>query len=163
MHFSDHGPIDAESQDKHAVQEKSKGLNLSHDEVAHIRSVLAKAKLEALPLTQDLRSDLERSRVCFQCMKVKFSLFTWAYTCKLCRHSVCSKCITKALIAEDHFKNVPVGALSPSIEMQQKQQQNLLQRKTSLTNSALPSNCNDSNKQQKTSSFWSNFGIDSSK
>ena len=47
--------------------------------------------------------------------------------------------------------------------MQQKQQQNLLQRKTSLTNSALPSNCNDSNKQQKTSSFWSNFGIGSSK
>ena len=71
--------------------------------------------------------------------------------------------ISQALIAEDHFKNVPVGALSPSIEMQQKQQQNLLQRKTSLTNSALQSNCNDSNKQQKTSSFWSNFGIGSSK
>ena len=76
-------------------KEQSKGLNLSHDEVAHIRSVLAKAKLEALPLTQEQRSDLERSRICFLCMKVKFGLFTWAYTCKLCRHSVCSKCITK--------------------------------------------------------------------
>ena len=82
---------------KNAQHEHSKGLNLSHDEVAHIRSVLAKAKLEALPLTQELRSDLERSRVCFQCMKVKFSLFSWAYACKLCRHSICSKCITKVM------------------------------------------------------------------
>ena len=69
----------------------------------------------------------------------------------------------QASLAEDHFRNVPVGALSPSIEMQQKQQQNLLHRKPSLTNTASPSITNLSNKQQRSSSFWNHFGIGGNK
>ena len=67
------------------------------------------------------------------------------------------------MLAEDHFRNVPVGALSPSIEMQQKQQQNLLQRKSSLTNTVLPSITNSSTKQQRSNSFWNHFGIGGNK
>ena len=54
-------------------------------------------------------------------------------------------------IPEDHFRNVPVGALSPSIEMQQKQQQSLLQRTISFPNNTNPP---ATNKQHKSSSFW---------
>ena len=65
-------------------------------------------------------------------------------------------------IPEDHFRNVPVGALSPSIEMQQKQQQSLLQRTSSFPNNTNPqTNLGSTNKQQKTSSFWNHFGIGS--
>ena len=65
-------------------------------------------------------------------------------------------------IPEDHFRNVPVGALSPSIEMQQKQQQSLLQRTISFPNNTNPQiNPGSTSKQQKTSSFWNHFGIGS--
>ena len=63
-------------------------------------------------------------------------------------------------IPDDHFRNVPVGALSPSIEMQQKQQQNLLQRTISFPNNS-PPQTNSNSKQQKSSSFWNHFGIGS--
>ena len=43
--------------------------------------------------------------------------------------------------------------------MQQKQQQNLLQRKASLTNNLSPTSSNLSNKQQRSHSFWNHFGI----
>ena len=63
------------------------------------------------------------------------------------------------LIADDHFRNMPVGALSPSLSMQQKQQQNLLNRKTSITNDPVPTTSNATQKQRKGSSFWNHFGI----
>ena len=64
------------------------------------------------------------------------------------------------MIPDDHFRNVPVGALSPSIQMQQKQQQNLKNnRKSSLTNASSPSTTNLSNKQHRSNSFWNPFGI----
>ena len=70
--------------------------------------------------------------------------------------------ILQVNIPDDHFRNVPVGALSPSIEMQQKQQQNLLQRTTSISNNSTPQS-DSTNKQQKSSSFWNHFGIGGSK
>ena len=42
--------------------------------------------------------------------------------------------------------------------MQQKQQQNLLERKASLTNNLSPTSSNSSNKQ-RSHSFWNHFGI----
>ena len=69
----------------------------------------------------------------------------------------------QAALPADHFRNVPVGALSPSIEMQQKQQQNLLQRKTSLTTTVSPLITNSSTKQQRSNSFWNHFGIGGNK
>ena len=63
------------------------------------------------------------------------------------------------LIPEDHFRNMPVGALSPSLSMQQKQQQNLLNRKTSIANDLVPTTSNSTQKQRKGNSFWNHFGI----
>ena len=64
--------------------------------MSHIRSVLVKAKTEALPLPPELKSDLESGKTCFVCMKVKFGFFfSRPYTCKFCRHYVCSSCIIK--------------------------------------------------------------------
>ena len=63
------------------------------------------------------------------------------------------------LIAEDHFRNMPVGALSPSLSMQQKQQQHLLNRKTSITKDPVPTTSNSTQKQRKGNSFWNHFGI----
>ena len=40
-----------------------KTLNLRLDEVAHIRSVLTKAELEALPIDGNVRHDVERGKV----------------------------------------------------------------------------------------------------
>ena len=67
-------------------------------------------------------------------MKVKFGLFNWSYSCQLCKHAVCSVCLTKVArfsplfffenakkcnhnfqmrIPSEHFSNIPVFALSP--------------------------------------------------
>ena len=43
--------------------------------------------------------------------------------------------------------------------MQQKQQQNLLERKVSLTNNSSSTSSNPSNKQQRSHSFWNHFGM----
>ncbi len=70
-------------------------LDLTLAEVVHIRTVLTKAELEGLTIDAGLREDLERAKVCFLCMKVKFGIFNWSYTCQLCQHAVCSGCLTK--------------------------------------------------------------------
>ena len=72
-----------------------KTLDLTLAEVIHIRSVLTKAELEGLTIDSNLRDDLERGKVCFLCMRVRFGIFTWSYSCQLCRHAVCSGCVTK--------------------------------------------------------------------
>ena len=69
------------------------------------------------------------------------------------------KLLFQMLIADDHFRNMPVGALSPSLSMQQKQQQNLLNRKNSITNDPVPTTSTSTQKQRKGNSFWNHFGI----
>ena len=44
-----------------------KTLDLTLDEVVHIRSVLTKAELEALPLEGELKHDVEKGRVSGRC------------------------------------------------------------------------------------------------
>ena len=39
--------------------------------------------------------DLEKGKICFKCTKVKFNLFNWNYSCRLCQHSFCAGCIEK--------------------------------------------------------------------
>ncbi|CAB4067939.1 dnk [Lepeophtheirus salmonis] len=39
------------------------------DEVAHIRSVLTKAELETLPMDNNIRSNVQRGKVCYVCLK----------------------------------------------------------------------------------------------
>ncbi len=101
--------------------------------MAHIRSALTRAKLESLSLDPDLKSDIQKGKVCFLCMKTKFGLFAWSHKCRLCQQAVCSKCVSKVRfqhdkkeetffkrlffqvkIPEERFDNVPIFALSPN-------------------------------------------------
>lgn len=79
-------------------------------------------------------------QVCFLCLKTRFSIFgQWGVQCKLCQKTVCAKCYTKVRsvfiqptkknfiskfitppspqmrIPTEHFGNVPVILLSPSL------------------------------------------------
>jgi len=91
-------------------------LNLSLEEVAHIRSVLTKAELEALPLDGSMKENVGKGKVCFLCMKTRFGLFSRGQKCDMCKQIVCSKCHTKMNIPTEHFTATPVYALSPCQE-----------------------------------------------
>ncbi|ESO94992.1 hypothetical protein LOTGIDRAFT_117664 [Lottia gigantea] len=89
-------------------------LNLTLEEVTHIRSVLTKAELESLITQPTLYNQVAKSKICFTCKKVKFSLFgEWGTKCKFCKRSVCSKCLRKMNVPTEHFKNIPVHTLCP--------------------------------------------------
>ncbi|XP_018019422.1 protein spire-like [Hyalella azteca] len=89
-------------------------LSLTLEEVVHIRNVLTKADLEALPLDLTIKEDMAKGKICFLCMKVRFSFFGyWAVECRLCKRNVCKKCVSKMRIPAEHFGNIPVLMLSP--------------------------------------------------
>ncbi|KAH1013518.1 hypothetical protein HUJ04_002502 [Dendroctonus ponderosae] len=91
-------------------------LSLTLAEIVHIRTVLTKAEVEALPTEGKVRHDVESRKVCFLCLKTRFGIFgPWGQRCTLCRRTVCSKCYCKMNIPMDHFSSVPVVLLSPSI------------------------------------------------
>lgn len=91
-------------------------LSLTLEEIVHIRSVLTKAELEALPVEGHVKEDVEKRKVCFLCLKTRFGIFgPWGQRCKLCKRTVCAKCCTKMRIPTEHFSNVPVVLLSPSL------------------------------------------------
>lgn len=91
-------------------------LSLTLEEIVHIRSVLTKAELESLPVDGHVKEDAEKRRVCFLCMKTRFSIFgPWGQICKLCKRTVCTKCYSKMRIPTEHFSHVPVVALSPGL------------------------------------------------
>lgn len=81
----------------------------------HIRSVMTKAELEGLPVGIHIKEDVERKKICFLCLRTRFSIFQWGVQCKLCSRTVCSKCYSKMRIPTEHFRNVPVVLLSPSL------------------------------------------------
>ncbi|KAG0717249.1 Protein spire [Chionoecetes opilio] len=89
-------------------------LALTLEEVVHIRNVLTKADLEALPLDLTIKEDMAKGKICFLCMKTRFGFFGPRGTnCRLCRRTVCKKCITKMRIPTEHFSNIPVQMLTP--------------------------------------------------
>lgn len=91
-------------------------LTLSLEEIVHIRSVMTKAELEGLPVDVQIKEDVERRKICFLCLRTRFSLFRqWGVQCKLCQRTVCTKCHTKMRIPTEHFRNVPVMLLSASL------------------------------------------------
>ena len=92
-------------------------LDLSLDEVIHIRSVLTKAELESLPLDGNLKDDVRQGKICFLCMKTRFGFFTWGVRCQLCQQQVCQKCSKKMNIPLDHFSSVHPSS-SSSAEME---------------------------------------------
>eukprot|EP00090_Calanus_glacialis_P001559 TRINITY_DN11131_c0_g1_i2.p1 TRINITY_DN11131_c0_g1~~TRINITY_DN11131_c0_g1_i2.p1 ORF type:complete len:764 (-),score=139.71 TRINITY_DN11131_c0_g1_i2:1070-3361(-) len=88
-------------------------LELTLEEVVHIRSVLTRAELEALPLDNNLKEDVEKGKICFLCMKTRFGMFNWGTRCQMCSQQVCGRCSAKMRIPLDHFSSVPVFALTP--------------------------------------------------
>lgn len=91
-------------------------LSLTLEEIVHIRTVLTKAELEALPVEGHIKSDVENRKVCFLCLKTRFGVLgPWGQRCNLCKRTVCSKCCSRMYIPMEYFSSVPVVLLSPSI------------------------------------------------
>jgi spire len=92
-------------------------LSLTLEEIVHIRSVITKAELESLPVGIHIKEDVEKRKLCFLCLRTKFGILSSrGVPCKLCKRTVCVKCYTKMRIPTEHFSNVPVQLLSPSLQ-----------------------------------------------
>jgi len=89
-------------------------LDLNLEEVAHIRSVLTRAELEALPLDTGVKAAVEAARLCFLCLTTRFGLFTRGTKCQVCRQTVCSRCCARMRIPVEQFNSVPVEMLAPT-------------------------------------------------
>jgi len=74
--------------------------NFSLEEIAHIRSVHARADIEELPDEGSTKKNIIEGKLCFQCMKTKFGLFSRSKTCALCDQAVCSKCLAKVSVTQ---------------------------------------------------------------
>lgn len=70
-------------------------LSLTLEEIVHIRSVMTKAELEGLPVDVHIKEDVEKRKVCFLCLRTRFTLFARGILCKLCQRTVCNKCNQK--------------------------------------------------------------------
>eukprot|EP00092_Neocalanus_flemingeri_P018732 GFUD01020287.1.p1 GENE.GFUD01020287.1~~GFUD01020287.1.p1 ORF type:complete len:684 (-),score=240.80 GFUD01020287.1:177-2228(-) len=90
-------------------------LDLTLEEVSHIRSQLTKAELEELDLPPDRKKEYEKGRTCFLCGLVRFGLFNWAVLCQLCRRYVCSSCVSKIALPSDKLKDIPVCSLTTQL------------------------------------------------
>ena len=102
-------------------------LDLTMEEVSHIRSQLTKAELEEMDLPPDRRKDYEKGKTCFICGLVRFGLFNWAVLCQLCRRYVCSSCASKIALPSDKLKDIPVCSLTTQLskESEEKKQPNI--------------------------------------
>lgn len=108
------------SLDEHQWKEKlntNERLSLTLEEIVHIRSVMTKAELESLPVGIHIKEDVEKRKLCFLCLRTKFGILgPRGVPCKLCQRTVCTRCHTKMRIPTEHFSNVPVLLLSPSLQ-----------------------------------------------
>nr|XP_002131893.1 protein spire homolog 2 [Ciona intestinalis] len=90
-------------------------LSLTVEEVMHIRQVLTRAELERYQPDKELYHALKHEKICFNCRTKKFSVFSWPYTCGICKMKVCSKCTKKIRAPTDKYIETPVFTLSPSL------------------------------------------------
>lgn len=74
---------------------ESDRLALSLEEIVHIRSVITKAELESLDVGVQIKESVEKRKICFLCLRTRFTFFVWGVQCKLCDRTVCSKCCSK--------------------------------------------------------------------
>lgn len=112
-------PWTKNSLDEHQWRDKleTDRLSLTLEEIVHIRSVITKAELESLPVGIHIKEDVEKRKLCFLCLRTKFGILSSrGVPCKLCQRTVCAKCYTKMRIPTEHFSNVPVQLLSPSLQ-----------------------------------------------
>lgn len=77
-------------------------LSLTLEEIVHIRSVMTKAELEGLPVDVHIKEDVEKRKVCFLCLRTRFTLFARGILCKLCQRTVCNKCNQKVTLNALH-------------------------------------------------------------
>ena len=88
-------------------------LNLTLEEVRHIRTALTRAELEVSEkirrklghsrngwvltrfFSQGLPPSVSQGRLCFSCMNSKFGLFWRGHPCNLCSMLICGKCVNK--------------------------------------------------------------------
>ena len=82
-------------------------MQLTFDELCHIRNVLTKAELDYLLFDNRLYCDVSRGKICFSCRKTRFHLFNWGCKCRICKQRVCKKCIRNVSLA---FYNILRGS-----------------------------------------------------
>jgi len=104
------------------VESNSKNENLdlvklSLFEFSHIRTQETKAELDGYIGTVMKKQELEQGKMCFSCKNVRFKLINWAYECKICRKSVCSKCFIKLRLPEEKLKDVTVASLISQLSL----------------------------------------------
>lgn len=91
------------------------GDSLSLEEIGHIRRAHVKAYIESLPEEGPVKKDLQKSKICFQCLKTKFGLFSRARRCEVCRQSVCGRCCSRVsatpLLTPGHAPSPAPGKL----------------------------------------------------
>lgn len=74
-------------------------------------------------MTKSLKSDLLNEKICFACMKKRFTLFgSWGKRCYLCQRVTCSKCSNYMDVKDEHLNRVPVELLSPLLRRNNYQQ-----------------------------------------
>lgn len=86
----DQGDQEQQREDEKSMESEKLGIKL--EEVKHIQIVLSKARIETLPIDDNLRDAAKHGRVCFFCLKTKFWLFRRGVQCSMCCHMVCNKC-----------------------------------------------------------------------
>ena len=89
-------------------------LNLTVDEMMHIRQVLTKAELDNLSLPKDLLCDIKLEIICFLCKTTRFNLFKKKFKCKFCEKCVCKSCCRSIQLPQSSLLKVPITILSPS-------------------------------------------------
>ena len=57
-----------------------------------------KADMESLPDDGSTKKDILKGRICFQCLKTKFGLFSRSRRCEMCQQLVCGKCFNKVSV-----------------------------------------------------------------
>ncbi|ROT76689.1 putative spire [Penaeus vannamei] len=137
-------------------------LALTLEEVVHIRNVLTKADLEALPLDLSIKEDMAKGKICFLCMKTRFGFFgPRGQDCRLCKRTVCKKCVTKMRIPTEHFSNIPVQMLTPQALSPREDDEDMsLPRSilSRLTDLQLPGNSTSSGNAERRSSVSGSVG-----
>ena len=79
------------------------------------RRAHVKAYIESLPDEGPVKKDLQKSKICFQCLKTKFGLFSRPRWCEVCRQSVCGRCCSRVsatpLLTPGHAPSPAPGKL----------------------------------------------------
>ena len=79
------------------------------------RRAHVKAYIESLPEECSVKEDIQKSKICFQCLKTKFGLFSRARQCEVCRQSVCGRCCSRVsatpLLTPGHAPSPAPGKL----------------------------------------------------